>query len=302
MNGKGLKNPIFLFYLLVFYVLMQFLWWLYLIFSLYGDVYHEAGEIRHKVIMLIGEGSVFLLILIIGMMMIRRAFKREVEVSQLQQNFLLSVTHELKSPIASIKLFLQTLKSRQLEENKKIELYDQSIKELERLDNLVGNILLARSIDNQNFFLTKSAIRLDEVTEKIISPLKQGILRNHLLTAELEEIEYTADPEAIKSICTNLLENAAKYAPEKSSIHLKLARQDDQILLTVCDQGKGIDDENKKRVFEKFRRIENEMTRKSKGTGLGLYIVKYLVEQHNGSILLKDNHPQGLCVEIRFES
>ena len=116
MSGKGLRNPIFLFYLLVFYVILQFVWWIYLIFSLYDQIYTEAEVLKHKAWMIIGEGSVFLLILLGGIWMIRRAFRREMEVNANQQNFLMSVTHELKSPIASVKLFLQTLKSRSLED------------------------------------------------------------------------------------------------------------------------------------------------------------------------------------------
>lgn len=251
--------------------------------------------------MLIGEGSVFLLILVGGIIIIRRAFKREVELNQEQQNFLLSVTHELKTPIASVKLFIETLRKRDLAEDKKEVLSSQSIKELDRLDALVGKILMTRSIDNQNFFLDKKSQRLDSLIDRTIKNLKVGLLSKHNVEVDLEEIELSVDEDSIKSIIINLLENASKYSPQNSTISIKLKSDGNEVLLSVTDEGKGISDEFKQRAFSKFQRDENEMTRKSKGTGLGLYIVNYLVQQHGGITELKDNKPSGLIVEIRLK-
>ena len=118
MLRKRLKNPIFLIYILVIYVTLQFSWWLYLIFSLYNQIYTDTDKLTKKTWMLLGEGSVFFIILLIGVFVILKVFRRERELARQQENFVLSVTHELKTPIASVKLFLQTLEKRELSEEK----------------------------------------------------------------------------------------------------------------------------------------------------------------------------------------
>jgi signal transduction histidine kinase len=301
MNTRGLKSPIFLFYLLVFYVLIQFGWWLYLMFTLYQDLYPQPTEIRRKVFMLVGEGSVFLIILIVGIIIIRRAFKREMQINAQQQNFILSITHELKTPITSIKLMLQTLQGRALEEEKRKDLLLLSLKELDRLDSMVANILLTRSIEDRNYLMNPSEFAVDKLIREVIGTMRSGILQHHEVKLELEEINLNADADAVRTICTNLIENAAKYSPAGTCIRVKLSKNSDRtITLSVSDEGKGIVDENKQRVFNKFFREGDELTRKTKGTGLGLFIVKYLVELLGGKIHVADNRPRGTIVEITF--
>jgi signal transduction histidine kinase len=301
MGNGGLKNPIFLFYLLVFYVILQFLWWIYLIFSLNEQIYSESLVLKNKALMIVGEGSVFLLILTGGILMIRRAFKREMEVNEHQQNFLMSITHELKSPIASIKLFIQTLKSRDLDEAKRDEIYDQSLKEINRLNNLVGNLLLTQSIENKNYFLDKKVIAINDLIEEVVDNLKASALKQHSVQLDLLPFELNADKEAIQSVINNILENAAKYSPANTTINVQIRQSDSTTILSFKDEGQGISDDDKLRVFDKFKRIENEMTRRSKGTGLGLFIVKFIVDEHGGQIILKDNQPKGLNFEIHFK-
>lgn len=301
MLRKRLKNPIFLIYLLVIYVTAQFSWWLSLIFSLYNKIYVSPEKLAQKTLMLLGEGSVFFLILIIGVISILRAFKRERELTKVQENFVLSVTHELKTPISSVKLFLQTLKKRELTPEKKEEIYDRSLNEINRLDGLVNNILLARSIENNNYFLDKVNVELSAFIREKTSSLQASILKSHTLKLNLAEINLMVDKIAFESILINLLENASKYSPAESQITVTLTQDNQFVLLEVADEGNGITKDKREKVFTKFYREENEMTRQSKGTGLGLYIVKFLVKQHNGIITLKDNKPRGLVASITFK-
>jgi len=300
MFKHRLKNPLFLFYLLVVYVVAQFSWWLYLIASLYGKIYTDPIILEKKTLMLVGEGSVFVIILFGGVFMIKRAYKKEHDLNQMQESFLLSVSHELKTPIASVKLFLQTLQKRDLDENKKEEIYAQSLSEIQRLESLVSNLLISRSIENKNYFLNKSPLQLDAFIESLIGSLKSSMLKNRKINLSLNPVEMQADKEAMTSILVNLLQNAVKYSPAESEIKINLSKKNEEIILEISDNGIGIEDEKKKYVFNRFYRVENEMTRKSKGTGLGLFIVDYLVEQHNGKIELKDNSPQGLSVILHF--
>ena len=301
MFRRRLKNPIFLIYLLVFYVTLQFSWWLYLIFSLYDKIYSDQDTLSKKTLMLLGEGSVFFIILIIGVFIILRAFKRERELTLQQENFVLSVTHELKTPIASVKLFLQTLQKRELPDDKKIEIYQRSLAEINRLDGLVNNILLARSIENENYFLNKQEVNLKSFIEERIALLENSILKSHKIELYLEEVTIAIDPLGFESILINLIENTKKYSESNSTIKIHLSQKTEGALFQITDEGIGIPKEKRELVFSKFYREENQMTRKSKGTGLGLYITKFLVEQHNGRIELKGNKPQGLIVAIEFK-
>ncbi len=301
MWKNRLKNPIFLIYVLVVYVILQFSWWLYLIFSLYDQIYSDPIILQHKTWMLLGEGSVFFFILIVGIYVILRAFKRERALAKQQENFLLSVTHELKTPIASVKLFLQTLKKRTLEPEKRGEIYERSLQEVNRLDSLVNNLLITRNIENENFFLDKEMVNLKSFIETKVSILKGSILSKHTVNFQLSNQTLFIDKNALDSILTNLLENSSKYAEPNSTIELTLSGDDDHVTIQVKDEGSGISAENLDAVFSKFYREENEMTRKSKGTGLGLYITRYLVRQHKGQIFLNHNKPHGLIVTIQFK-
>ncbi len=301
MLRKRLKNPIFLIYLLVVYVILQFSWWLYLIFSLYKKIYINQSLLEQKKWMLFGEGSVFILILLLGVLFILRAFKFERELSRQQENFVLSITHELKTPISSVQLYIQTLQKRELDLEKRNEIYDRSLSEINRLDGLVSNLLLTRSIENATFFMNKQPVELSNFIQSKIDLLRKSILKEHLIELKLDEIVWNIDAIGFESILINLIENAAKYSPKKSVIHIQLTDKNHHILLLIKDEGIGIEKSKREKVFSKFYREENEMTRKSKGTGLGLYITKYLVEQHNGQIQLEDNSPQGLMVSIQLK-
>jgi two-component system phosphate regulon sensor histidine kinase PhoR len=299
---RYVRNPLFLFYLLVIYIVTQFSWWLYLIASLYGKIYADPNLLEKKTLMLVGEGTVFVIILFGGVFMIKRAYKKESDLNKLQENFLLSVSHELKTPISSVTLFLQTLQKRDLPEAKREEIYNQSLTEIKRLESLVSNILITRSIENKNYFLNKSDIQLNELIQHTLEALQKTALKNHNVQSELESCTLSADPESFVSIITNLLQNAAKYSPAGSEIKIRLEKKNQTLELEISDQGIGIPDSKKSLAFTRFYRDENEMTRKSKGTGLGLFITKFLVEQHGGTIELKDNTPQGLRVIIKFNA
>jgi signal transduction histidine kinase len=300
MLKKRLKNPVFLIYVLVIYITIQFSWWLYLIYRLYTQTYKEADLLSQKTWMLLGEGSVFMLILLLGVFFILRSYRRERELAKLQENFILSVSHELKTPIASVKLYLQTLQKRSLNEDKKEEIYARSLSEMNRLNDLVNNILLTRSIENNNHFIERHPHQLDQFITERVEPLLKTLLKNHIVKLDLAPVVLPIDPTGFESILVNLLENAAKYSPHGTEISLSLSTTEKHIVLEIKDQGIGLDADKRQLVFEKFYREENEMTRKSKGTGLGLYITRHLVTQHQGQIQFRSNQPDGLIAEIRL--
>jgi K+-sensing histidine kinase KdpD len=270
-----------------------------------NDVVTKGNELNAKLharwIMIAGEGSVFIALLLLGIYQIRKTFKKETALAQQQKNFLLSVTHELKSPIASTKLQLQTLQKHELDREKQKEILSNAISDTDRLNNLVENILLAAKIENNVYFIHKEEYNLSEyITEGLNQTIKSF---NYKQKVELDidpDIFMKIDRTSFPSIILNLFENAVKYSPENSKIKISLKKQNNKIILSVADEGTGVSDAEKSSIFQKFYRVGNEETRKTKGTGLGLYIVNYLVEQHNGTISVKNNSPKGSIFEVIF--
>lgn len=263
---------------------------------------NELNEKLHKRWMMIfGEGFVFVGVLVLGIFQVRKTFKREAELSQQQQNFLLSVTHELKSPIASAKLQLQTLQRHELSREKQMEIIADAINDTERLNNLVENILLAAKIENNVFTLHKENYNLSEYLTEGLNQTMRAFNHKQKVVLEIEpDIYMSIDKTTFPSIVLNLFENAVKYSPSESTITVSLKKQNQKIVLSVADQGAGVPEKEKQFIFQKFYRVGNEETRKTKGTGLGLYIADYLVKQHGGTITVKNNLTTGTVFEIVF--
>jgi len=313
------KKPFIIFYFLVAYIFVQFAWWGYHIidlnteiYTLKADIEKLAGnevsfqakerELHAKLLkrkwMVIGEGSVFLILLLMGVFVTQRAFKKEVLLSNQQKNFLMSITHELKSPLASIKLALQTLQKRDLEKLQSEDMLNTALQDTERLVSLVDNILITTSIDAGSYPFHMEDLDLSSTIMDLLTQYKG---REIDLGEDIEsEISLRADRGAITSIVANLIENALKYSSDKAKVKVELKKDNGQVILKVSDEGQSIDDIYKELIFEKFYRIGDETTRKTKGTGLGLFIVKYLVEKHNGQISVKDNEPNGSIFEVRL--
>ncbi len=269
------------------------------------EVVMNGNDLNEKLharwLMISGEGAVFICILLLGIFQIRKTFKREAELSRQQQNFLLSVTHELKSPIASTKLQLQTLQKHELSRDKQKEILANAVNDTDRLNNLVENILLAAKIENNVFALHKEECNLSEyITAGMNQTIKAFNYSQKAILNIEPDIYMKIDKTSFPSIILNLYENAVKYCPADAPIIISLKKQNQKIILSVADQGVGISDKEKGMIFQKFYRVGNEETRKTKGTGLGLYIVNYLAAQHNGTISVKNNSPKGSIFEVIF--
>jgi two-component system phosphate regulon sensor histidine kinase PhoR len=316
-------RPLFLFYLLVVYVFIQFSWWSYLMVKLNNEVLEQrlhiielqtsdAAEIetaqselhaklKKRWLMIAGEGTVFLVLLISGFLQTRKTFKKEAELGLRQKNFLLSITHELKSPIASAKLQLETLLKRDLPKEKQNEIIHNALVDTERLNALVENVLIAVRLEDNSFRLVKQVSNFSELVESEMNKLATLFQQQkpHRIELTIEKgIEFEADRFAFISILTNLYENAIKYSTDVPKITCILKKYEHKILLQIADEGCGIDETERQLIFDKFYRIGNEETRKNKGTGLGLYIVKKLVLAHHGTIEVKKNSPKGSIFEI----
>ena len=288
-----LRKPLLIFYFLFFYAVMQLIWW--------GMLLIEIAPERK--VMFIGEGIFFLTVFIVGAIRLKNAFVKERKMHRQQHNFMLSVTHELKSPLASIKLYIQTIQKRELNREQQQQFLSNSLKDIERLDDLVENVLIATKLDNAGRELSKERFNFSEMVEKIAGRLQIHSCTSQIIKLDVDQDIYIeGDKFSLSSMVTNLLENAIKYSPPCEQVFLTLKLAGQSILLSVADSGIGIPDEEKKRIFSKFYRVGSENTRKTKGTGLGLYIVKTVVDKHQAQIRVLDKKPTGTIFEIIFNN
>lgn len=254
-----------------------------------------VAEFERQQRMVVGE-AVILAITILGAIYFGYAnVRQEVSATQQQRNFLLSITHELKSPIAGIRLILETFQKRkQLPAEIQEKLSTNALKETDRLTALVNDLLLSAKLET-SYVLNLEPLRLQEILQETAEKVanKYPGAKIHLdIEPDLPPI--SGDRMAITSVVVNLLENAAKYSQPTPQIEVNIRRGSRlEILLTIADNGIGIPDNEKGQVWKKFYRVGSEDTRQTKGTGLGLYIVRQLVERHQGHIELQNNVPKG---------
>jgi two-component system phosphate regulon sensor histidine kinase PhoR len=320
-------------YFVLSYMLLAFVWWSVLLHTKNEDAFRAKSELQQigmaaerliqtpeeyyaspqyqslqkayhrQKYMIWGEMVVLVLSLMAGMYIIYRGYQREVEASRQQSNFLLSITHELKSPIAGIRLILQTLERRrnQLEPAQLERLSVNGVKEADRLNRLVEDLLLSARLETAYQFQYEP-LDLHSLTEGVVERMQlqhpQATIRLHA-AEDIPPIK--GDQQALTSVLVNLIENAIKYTPNNAQVDVHLLPSAKGMLqVKVADQGIGIAKEDRKRIFRKFFRVGSEETRQTKGTGLGLFIVKEIVEKHGGSIKVNPNHPQGSVFTLAF--
>jgi two-component system phosphate regulon sensor histidine kinase PhoR len=245
------------------------------------------------------EGTVMIILLFWGILWVYRTFEKSIKLNQHQNNFLLSVTHELKTPIASVKLYLETLLKRDLDKDQQRTILKNSINDTNRLRVLVDNLLLSAQLETNHYEPLMTQINLSELLHKIVDKYAEPRnLQDRIIKNIEHEVYILGDEFAIETIVINLLSNSEKYSDQNITILLKSDNK--HVILSISDLGIGIADADKKRLFDKFYRVGEEQTRKTKGTGLGLFIVKKLVAYHRATIEVKNNHPIGTNFEVRF--
>lgn len=257
-------------------------------------------ENRLRNLQYIGEGGAFLVIILFSAGYVFQAIRRQLRFSRQQQNFMMAVTHELKSPIAVIRLNLETLQKRKLDESRQRTFYANTLGEVDRLNRLSSNMLLASQLDSRQYHLIKEPINLTNLLQHLVKESNTRVL-HHLIESKIDpDIHVMGDIFMLQIACSNLLENAVKYAPKESTIGVWLRMKDEMAILQISDEGEGIPLDERKKIFNRFYRVGNENTRKSKGTGLGLFLTKKIVEQHGGRISVTDNLPKGSIFDIKL--
>jgi signal transduction histidine kinase len=259
----------------------------------------EAFETR-KTKQYIYEGVTFLFLFLLGAIYVYRSLLKQLRYSNQQQNFMMAVTHELKTPIAITQLNIETLLKRELDLAQKKMLIENTLKETHRLDALCNNILLASQLDMGKYESNMQLIDLSDLIQKLIHSFQERFEYRKLITTITPSVFIQAEPLLIQLLVNNLLDNAHKYSTITSPISVLLTSHENYIQLTIKDEGVGIPIGERGKIFEKFYRIGDESTRTTKGTGLGLYLCKKISEFHHATIFVHANTPNGSIFNINF--
>jgi signal transduction histidine kinase len=248
----------------------------------------------------IAEGVTFLILILIGAFFVYRSVRKQFRVQHQQQNFMMAITHELKTPISVAMLNLETLQKYQLDAEKQKKLIRMTLQETSRLDTLINNILVSSQLEGGGYVFSKEELDFSSLFKDCIRVAKTRYPERNFIENIEPEIELAGDPLLLQLLISNLIENAVKYSPKEKPITCKLNRAGKDVLMNIIDEGIGIADTEKTKIFEKFYRTGNESTRKTQGTGLGLYLCRKIAGDHNADISVTNNIPSGSNFAIHF--
>jgi two-component system sensor histidine kinase CiaH len=309
----------FVYWILLTYMVAALFWWFIALDRLNRDITNiRLNELKkddptyfaqtisiedaqkRKTAQYLGEGTTFLALILVGAVYVYRATRRQFRMSQQQQNFMMAITHELKTPIAVAQLNLETLQKRKLDEDKQQKLISNTLQEANRLNTLCNNILFASQLDAGAYHSNNEEINFTDLVEGCVDDFRNRFPQRTIIEKIGERIYLTGETLLLQMLVNNLLDNALKYSPKEAPVTITLSEAARKIKLAVNDEGFGVPDTEKKKIFEKFYRSGDENTRKAKGTGLGLFLCKKIVESHNGYISVTDNYPSGSSFAASF--
>lgn len=249
------------------------------------------------------EGSFFLVALLASMGIVAQALRQRSELMRRQENFIAAVSHEFKSPLASLKLSAETLLMREPEADSTQRMANRMVQDVERLEAMVSNTLDASRISEGRLRLEPVRI---ELASEVDAVLRQSACRAHVRGVLVESsvppgLYAEGDPIALQTVLRNLVNNAVKSVTlaEGGTVEVHARADGSFVRLDVTDDGVGFDKRVAGKLFDKFYRPGDELRRKSKGSGLGLYIVKRFIEESGGRIAASSAGPgQGATFSI----
>ncbi|MCW5900208.1 MAG: HAMP domain-containing histidine kinase [Flavobacteriales bacterium] len=314
MTDHPRRSTMILFGSMAVYIMAQFAWWAVLLLRQDSETHRLAMEVlalggepgalaepgRGRR-MVMGEGAVFFLLLIVLLLLTWRAMRRDLALARSQRNFLLAVTHELRTPIAAIKLKLQTLARPGVPPEHLDALKTGALGEVDRLASLTDKVLLATQAQEGLLALDHSKVEVMALLRGVMERARAGHAHGHRLDLSGPgQLIVKSDGAALRSIAENLVENAAKYAPPGTTILLEVLKGREGWRIQVADEGPGIPPKERERIFQRFYRAGNEETRQSQGTGLGLYIVDRLTKRLGGQVTVQERPGGGSIFAASF--
>jgi two-component system sensor histidine kinase SenX3 len=235
-------------------------------------------------------GIIFFLLIIFGLVLNTTFLIREIRRNEQHDAFINAVTHELKTPITSIRLYLETLKKREVEESRRQEFYDVMLADSERLLQTVEQVLRAGSAGHRRRRINPSIIDIREMVRECVelARLRYNLGADAITineTPEAEELRVAGDSDELRAAVQNLLDNAVKYSEKNIAVSVEVVPLDEkQLAVRIRDEGVGIAGAQLKRIFKRFYRVPGRVMARVKGTGLGLFIVRSVVEKHGGRV------------------
>ena len=283
---RSLKFPITLGVTMIVVLVVLIVGWVLL--AVFGAMRESDSAPVYWTVLTIGS-ALFILVLV-GVVIYLVLTIKVFNLNRRQSNFVDSVTHELKSPIASLKLYLQTLSRRQVTDAEREDFMRFMLDDVERLDVLITHLLAAGNIDKKPDEEFNEQIDLKtlitEITESVCLRYRidQNVVELDLQPCIVESRRFDID-----MIFRNLIDNAVKYAGAQPSVKIELQAQGENIEARITDNGRGIPKEMRRKVFSRFVRLGSELERDKPGTGLGLYIVRTLVSKLGGKVRVSDS-------------
>ena len=232
------------------------------------------------------EGCFLMLLILAGVYVIFVYWNKQNRLNQMQSNFVSSVSHELKSPLASIQLYLETLKYQDVSAEEEKDFVETMLSDTERLSELIDNILQSSKAEPKSMALQFQPVNLGEFLSEVITGHKRQFEEKKCqVDLKLEGSPIlNLDQKAMRMVFNNLISNAIRYSPVDSSLNIHLHKNDKYWGVDFKDQGFGFEKKDIKKVFRKFYRVQNEDTQNIEGAGLGLFISSEIVKNHKGRL------------------
>jgi len=238
-------------------------------------------------------GIVFFVVLIFGLVLNTTFLIREIRRNEQHDAFINAVTHELKTPIASIRLYLETLKTRDVDETQRAEFYDIMLADSQRLLTTVEQVLRAGRTGHKRRRIATSVFSVTEIVRECLelTRVRYGLTDSHLMyfeSPDASSARVSGDLDELRAAFSNLLDNAVKYSDEEVRVSVSVSAVDKKrVAVKVTDKGIGIPNAQLKRIFKRFYRVPGKFMARVKGTGLGLFIVESVVTKHGGRVFVE---------------
>jgi signal transduction histidine kinase len=267
-----------------------------------GDVFEKAA--RRQIAVYTWTGFLVIVLILIAAGVATRAVGNQIRVNEMKNDFIATVTHELKTPLASMRVLVDTLlEGHVVDEAQRTKYLQLTAKENERLSRMIDNFLTFSRMERNKVGFTLADARPDAMARDAIEAVqtKYAAQSCHLtvdIAKELPEIQ--ADHDAVVTVLVNLLDNACKYTNEHKQVTLKVFPDTDSVCFAVTDNGIGLARRHVRKIFERFYQVDSSLSRKAEGCGLGLSIVKFIVDAHGGKISVESKPDQGSTFTVRL--
>ena len=295
---KVFLKPGWLYHPVTIFLLIQVLWilvmivWIRWYLEKHQQIRAMAERLRTKVeVEGLGwlpllEGGLLLTLILAGATVIFIYYVKQHRLNQMQRAFVSNITHELKSPVASIQLALETMALRDLSDDRRREFVAMMLADTERLSTLIDRILGAARIEKRRGRYRLEPVSMRHFVEEVLAEDRHLYEKDgrKIIVEKGRDARVAIDRPAMRVVLANLLENAASYSPRDSGIRIRVHRDLRSCRLDVIDSGEGIRSKDLKNVFKMFWRGSEEKQSRVRGTGLGLYIVRNIVKDHRGKV------------------